>query len=94
LYDWTRLDTIPLRPLSRPIIDLDTPEPLTHECISCSAEPRPPVRGPLDGLAAALVISSGCGGQTASSGDTGKTNPKAAEQRRDMENFMKNQKKQ
>jgi hypothetical protein len=46
------------------------------------------------GLAAALVISSGCGGQTAGTGDTGKTNPKAAEQRRDMENFMKNQKKQ
>jgi hypothetical protein len=44
-------------------------------------------------LAAVLVIPAGCGEQTAGTGDTGKTNPKAAEQRRDMENFMKNQKK-
>jgi hypothetical protein len=43
-------------------------------------------------LGLGLVIPLGCGGTQVSTGDAGKTNPKAAERQRDMENFMKNQK--
>jgi hypothetical protein len=45
------------------------------------------------GLVAVLAIPVGCGEQ-ASTGDATKASPKAGERRREMENFMKNEKKQ
>jgi hypothetical protein len=43
------------------------------------------------GLAAVLVIPVGCGEQPSTTGGAA-TNPKSAERKRDMENFMKNEK--
>jgi hypothetical protein len=45
------------------------------------------------GLAVLVAIPLGCGGQPETTG-AATTNPKSAERKRDMENFMKNQKAQ
>jgi hypothetical protein len=45
------------------------------------------------GLSVLVAIPLGCGGQPETTG-AATTNPKSAERKRDMENFMKNQKAQ